>query len=132
MATFADEFKAEARANPGDVVRRVVNGWSFCLSYGVVDPIKAVDAAADVNLRMEYRGRDVTDEVCERLKTQEISASERELFRGEWTFSARLWPAGRDSADRDWAYLEAMCRALGAPRVVTESDPNATHFWRWT
>lgn len=135
MASFADEFKAEARANPGDVVRRLVNGWSFCLSYGAVDPIKAVDAAADANLRLNYRGKDVTDEVYEKLKTQEIGASERELLRGEWTLSAKLWPPGRDSTVQDWAYLGAMCFALGAPRAAPESvqtTPNATHFWRWT
>ena len=73
MTSFAEDFRAEAKAKPGQVVRRQVNGWSFCLSYGAVDPLMAADYAADANLRMKYEGRDVTDEVIK--ATQEITGT---------------------------------------------------------
>jgi hypothetical protein len=134
MASFADDFRAEAKAKPGEVVRRVANGWSFCLSYGAVDPLHAADAAADANLRMEHAGRDVTNEVMERLKTTEISEEAKEALKGEWMFSAKLWPPGRGSTEADWAYLGKMLFAMGAPKKAPptiENAPNDTHYWVW-
>jgi len=134
MTSFADEFRTEALVKTGEVVRRVVKGWSFCLSYGAVDPTVAADAMADANLQVQYEGQDVTDAVMDKLKTAVISEEAKRTLRGEWMLSARLYPIGRASTEADWAYLGKMAAALGAPQRVPESvqtDPNAAHYWVW-
>jgi len=137
MTSFADDFRAQAKRERGDVVRRCICGWSFCLSYGPVDPIKTADMAADSNLRVEHKGRDVTDEVMERLKTAPEDPKyqkEAEEIKDEWMFSAKLYPPGRSSTEADWAYLGKMTFALGAPRTAPKSieeEPTASHYWIW-
>ncbi len=134
MTSFAADFRAEAMRKKGEVVRRVAQGWSFCLSYGAVDHLKALDAAADANLRMEYAGRDVTDEVFERMKTAEVTDEAKEALKGQWMFSAKLWPPGRGSTEADWTYLGTMLAALKGPQTVPDSialAPNDTHYWVW-
>jgi hypothetical protein len=137
MTSFAANFRAQAKRERGNVIRRYVRGWSFCLSYGPVDPLIAADVAADVGIRVEHRGRDVTDEVMERLKTAPEDPKyqkDAEELKDEWMFSAKLYPLGRSSTTADWEYLGKMVAALGAPAKVPDSvynAPNESHYWIW-
>ena len=137
MTSFADDFRAEAKSKPGDVVRRYVNGWSFCLSYGPVDPLVAANLAADAEMRIEHKGRDVTDTVMERLKTaKEDPQYEKtaEEMKDEWMFSAKLFPPGRSSTEADWKYLGMMVAAVvRSPKVpaTISNTPGGAHYWAW-
>jgi len=187
MTSFAGEMLAEAKAKPGEVIARKIAGWSFCLSFGPVDPTKTAEAVRAAGLKLQFAGKDVTEGVVERLKAagwippkksreeaiQDYEAAcetfaaargrllagltpkERELLdklhekaavedlgveadvpRDEWMLSAKLWPLGRASTEKDWTFLGQMVAALGAPadsatRPIELVQPHETFYWRW-
>ena len=117
MPSLADEFRAEARANPGTVAKRKIGGWSFCLSYGAVDPQELVQAL-DAGMRVHVDGLgDKTEEVAEKLRavTSEDYAVAQEIMAGEWMLSVKPFPPTRQPTDKD--------RVETGPRV---SEPSIT------
>jgi hypothetical protein len=59
-----------------------------------------------------------------------------------WLFSAKLYPFGRSSIDKDWERLgrvvQYVYNATGPTGEAPEPDtpmkttpPNATHYWTW-
>jgi hypothetical protein len=139
MPSMADEFRAEAIAKQGDVVARHIRGWSFCLSYGAVDPRAAAALAMQAGIRVTVKGiGDVTRTIMDRLRgatAQEMEEAKRACAE-EWTLSARLEPPGRSSSPMDWKFLGMMLAALRVPpdaatKPIENTAPNATHYWVW-
>ncbi len=138
MSRFAEEFRSEARERAGKVAVRRVRGWSFCLSYGAVDPRDAADMVESARMVLEEHGRDVTRETVDgfRAMTDKDVRAVKEALGGEWLLSAKLFPPGRSSSEDDWRFLGEMLGALRVPPEVAMSigahHPSETHYWRWT
>lgn len=53
-----------------------------------------------------------------------------------WHFSAKLFPQGRGSTEKDWHYLGRVLAEVGAPEQpltpFETTDPNAVHHWDWS
>ena len=142
MASLIDEFKHEARTKTGEVVMRKIQGWSFCLSYGAVDPRSAAMLARTAQVRVKVPGLgDVTDKVIEKLDAadpKQLAEAQVEMD-GEWTLSAKLYPPGRSSTEKDWAFLgqfiggmniPAREVAAGAARIE-KMVATETIYWIW-
>jgi len=134
MASGADEFRAEARQTPGHVAKRKIGGWSFCLTYGAVDPQEAARGLDAGSVRIEFDGEDKTEEVAQRLRatTPEKHAVAREIFAGEWMLSVKILPSGRVPAEKDLAFLGRTLVALHVPSDAAQPTMIlGTRHWIW-
>ena len=134
MPSLADEFRAEARANPGTVAKRKIGGWSFCLSYGAVDPQESVQAL-DAGMRVHVDGLgDKTEEVAEKLRavTPEDYAVAQEIMAGEWMLSVKPFPPTRQPTDKDLVFLGRTLVALYVPEGSAQPPMvSGTRHWLW-
>lgn len=142
MASLASEFKSEARCKSGEVIARKVGGWSFCLSYGAVNPHIAARTARQEHIRTMVPGRgDVTREVLRKLDAttpEQIAEAEAEQA-GEWMLSAKLYPPGRPSTGKDWEFLGEFIGAIGVPtdevgraaERIEKALATDTLYWSW-
>jgi hypothetical protein len=131
MTSLTEELRAEAKRRKGEVVVRKVHGWTFCLSYGAVDPRFSAEAAQAAGVRIEHRGTDVTDEVIALLRSTE--PDDTSDADEEWMLSARIYPPGRSPTEGDWRYLGHFLTAIGVPpdSFKPMQTVNATIYWCW-
>jgi hypothetical protein len=134
MSSSADDFRAEARKMPGHVAKRKIGGWTFCLSYGSVDPKEAVSAIdAGMVIEVESLG-DKTKEVVERLRAwtpEDQAVAEREMA-GEWMLSAKTVPPDRTPTEKELAFLGRTLAALHVPAETEQPTAvRGTRQWIW-
>ena len=104
---------------------------------------KEIEAAVSKSIREEAKRM--------RMKAVEASGELTRWYNGAWefllsyggegcslwTFSAKLFPPGRSSIQRDWDRLGRWTAAVGVPHgeremgKTTETAPNAVHKWMW-
>ena len=134
MATGADEFRAEAKRSAGLVIRRSFGTWSFCLSYGAVNPQEVARAAKEAGLRIHAPAGDVTHAVIDALEgvTPEQQAAAEEDMRGEWMLSAKPIPPNRMPTQKDMIFLGRTLVALHVPPGSDyEADSIGSRYWVW-
>jgi hypothetical protein len=140
--TPADEIRAEAKAKHGQPVFWRAGAWEFGLSYGT---------PAEPPPREQFERH--IQSLGDRMHT-EVPATYEEFVTGwhlevergkaagienrRWLFSAMLYPRGRSSTEKDWAFLGAATAALRIPDPVSccltppeTTHPNAVHYWQW-
>jgi len=140
MASFADDFKAEARRS--DVpVRKVIRGWAFILSHGAVKPdaeLMACLSDEQVASVLKRVGASTGDSSISDVRKHAVDAAEDPAPTAKfmWVFSACLNPRGRSSTGADWKFLGEMTAALDIPdgalaTPFETTDPNGVHYWIW-
>jgi len=134
MPSGADEFRAEAKKTSGHVAKRKIGGWTFCLSYGAVDPEEAARAIeAGMRIEVENLG-DKTKEVVEKLRatTPEERATDEREMAGEWMLSVKICPPGRSPTEKDLVFLGRTLVALHVPAGSEQpAAVRGTRQWIW-